>query len=69
MEDIFLPVYKSELDMTTAGSGKVSEEIRTDKKFRSRTRSRDPHSKHRHDDEHKERHHRDKPSQERIPLS
>ena len=52
--------------MDTAGSGK---EIRTGRKWRSRTRSRsrDPHSKHGRDDEYKDiRHKRDKPTQERI---
>ena len=44
----FLGFSKSELDMDTAGSGKVNKEIRTDRKSRSRTRSRsrDTHSKH-----------------------
>ena len=67
----FLGFSKSELDMATAGSGMVNEEIRTDRKSHSRTRSRsrDPLSKHRHDDEYKERRHRDKPSQEWIPPS
>ena len=67
----FLRFSKSELDMATAGSGKVNEEIRTARKSRSRTRSRsrEPHSNDRHDGEHKERRHRDKPSQERIPPS
>ena len=61
-----------ELDMDTAGSGKVDENIRTDRKSRSRTRSRsrEPHSKHGCNDEYKERcPKRDKPTQERIPLS
>ena len=63
----FLGFSKSELDMDTAGSGKVNKEIRTDRKSRSmtRSRSRDSHSKHGCDDEYKERHHkRDKPTQE-----
>ena len=63
---------KLELDMDTAGSGKVNEDIRTDRKSRSRTRtrSRDPHSKHGRDDEYKERcHKKDNPTQEWIPLS
>ena len=57
--------------MATAGSGKVNKEIRTARKSRSRTRSRskEPHSNDRHDDIHKERRHRDKSSQERIPPS
>ena len=58
--------------MGTASSGKVNEEIRTDRKLRSRTgsRSRDPHSKHRRYDEYKDRHHkRDKSTQEQIPPS
>ena len=55
--------------MATAGSGKVNEEIRTDRKSCSRTRSRDPGSNHRHDNKYKERRDRDKPSQERIPPS
>ena len=58
--------------MDTAGSGKDNEDIRTDRKSRSRTRyrSRDLHSKHGDDDKYKERHHkRDKPTQERIPPS
>ena len=66
----FLGFSKSELGMDTAGSGKVNEEIRTDRKSHSRTRSRsrDPHSRQGRDDEYKERHHkRDKPTQERIP--
>ena len=68
----FLGFSKLELDMNTAGSGKVNEDIRTDRKSRSRTRSRsrsrDPHSKYGHDGEYKERRHkRDKPTQERIP--
>ena len=80
MEDIFSTSFDSdyhfsefsklELDMDTAGSGKVNEEIRTDRKSCSgtRSRSRDPHSKYRRDDEYKERRHkRDKPTQERIP--
>ena len=59
----FLGFSKSELNMATA-SGKVNEEIRIDRKSRSRTRprSRDLDSKHRRDDGYKERHHRDKPS-------
>ena len=68
----FLGFSKLELDMASAGSGKVNEESRTDRKSRSRTRSRsrDLHSKHGRDDEYKERRHkRDKPSQERIPPS
>ena len=70
----FLGFSKLELDMDTAGSGKVNEDIRTDRKSRSRarsrSRSRDPHSKHGRDDEYKERRHkRDKPTQERIPPS
>ena len=70
----FLGFSKLELDMDTAGSGKVNEDIRTDRKSRSRTRSRsrsrDPHSKHGRDDEYKERHHkRDKPTQKWIPPS
>ena len=64
---------KLELDMKAAGSGKVNEDMRADRKSRSRTRSgsrsRDPHSKHGRDGEYKERHKRDKPTQERIPLS
>ena len=68
---LFLGFSKSELNMATAGSGKVNEEIRTDRKSRSKTRSRSryPDSKHRRINKYKERHHRDKPSQERIPLS
>ena len=67
----FLGFSKSALDSATASSGKINEDIRTYRKSRSRTRSRsrDPHSKHRRDDKHKERHHRDKPSQQRIPPS
>ena len=60
--------------MNTAGSGKVNEDIRANRKShsgtRSRSRSRDPYSKHRRDGEYKERRHkRDKPTQERIPPS
>ena len=65
----FLAFYKLEFDMATAGSGKVNEETRIDRKLRSRTRSRYPDSKHRCDDEYKERRCGDKPSQERIPPS
>ena len=68
----FLEFSKLELDTDTAGSGKVNEAIRTDRKSRSRTRSRyrDPHSKHGRDDEYKERcHKRDKPTQEQLPSS
>ena len=67
----FLGFSKSEFDMATASSGKVNEEIRIDRKSRSRTRSRsrNPDSKHRRINEYKERHHRDKPSQEWIPPS
>ena len=68
----FLAFSKLELDMDTASSGKVNENIRTDRKLHSRTRSRsrDPRSKHEHDDEYKERcHERDKPTQEWIPPS
>ena len=68
----FLGFSKSELDMDTAGSGKVNEEIKTDRTSRSRirSRSRDPHSKHGRDYEYKERcHKRDKPTQEQIPPS
>ena len=70
----FLGFSKFELDMDAAGSGKVNEDRRVERKSRSRTRSRsrsrDPHSKHGRDGEYKERHHkRDKPSQERIPPS
>ena len=70
----FLGFSKSELDMATASSGKVNEEIRIDRidrKSCSRiiSRSGDPDSKHRHDNEYKERGHRDKPSQEQIQPS
>ena len=68
----FLGFSKFELDMDATRSGKVNEDMRADRKSRSRTRSRsrDPHSKHGRDGEYKERRHkRDKPSQEQIPLS
>ena len=57
--------------MATSGSGKVNEEIRIDRNSHSRTRSRfrDPDSKHKCDDEYKERRHRDKPSHKRTPPS
>ena len=68
----FLGFSKLELDMNATGSGKVNEDMRADRKWRSRTRSRsmsrDPHSKHGRDGEYKEkRHKRDKPTQEQIP--
>ena len=82
MEDIFSTSFDSdyhflgklELDMSAAGSGKVNEDMRADRKShsrtRSRSRSRDPHSKHGRDGEYKERRHkRDKPTQEWIPPS
>ena len=66
----FLGFSKFELDMDATGSGKVNEDMRANRKLcsRTRSRSRDPHSKHGRDGKYKERHYRrDKPSQERIP--
>ena len=70
----FLGFSKLELNINTAGSGKVNEDMRVNRKSCSRTRSgsrsRDPHSKHGRDGEYKERRHkRDKPTQEKIPSS
>ena len=57
--------------MATSSSGKVNGEIKIGRKScsRTRSRSRDLDSKHRNDDEYKERCYRDKLSQEHRPSS